>query len=201
MFFRILIALLLLCGLYALFQIYAAHSEAKSLSSPLAEFTVRGEGNQPGITIVEFLNYDCYPCKDAHLVALEYIKHNPDARYVVRPVPAGNDSAEQAALYALAAGLQGRFWEMDRALSEYKGPLDEKFYRESAALYEIDFEEMAEQAQGNIVTDYAKDNVGAVQKLGLQTTPAFLIGKTLYQLDKPLTLHELIRMVETEKHR
>lgn len=200
MFFRIVIACIVVAASYALFQIYKTHSYYDSIRSPLAEFSVRaGTGNQSGITIVEFMNYDCGWCKDTHLALLDFAKHNPDITLVVRAAPFENGTAETAAERVLAAGLQGKFWEMDRALAEYKGAMDEKFFRESAAVYDIDYDRMVSDADGAEVQELAKDNASAVIAAGIQTTPALMVGKTIYQPDKALTLGDIIRMVEAEK--
>lgn len=191
-------AVLTIAAGYAAYKIYAIHAFYRDLGTPKAEFTVKS-GNQPRLTIVEFLNYDCGPCKDTHRVLLNYADANPDIRLVVRPVPYANDQAETATERALAAGLQGKFWDMDRALVEYKGELDEKFYRESAALYDIDYQRMVLEAEGETVQDYAGDNAKASLRAGIETVPALMVGKTLYKPDGPLTLPDLIRMVRKEQ--
>jgi hypothetical protein len=45
----------------------------------------------------------------------------------------------------------------------------------------------------------AEDNVAAVLSTGIKTTPAFMIGKTIYEPQAPLTLPDLIRMVRQEQ--
>jgi protein-disulfide isomerase len=200
---RIIIALALITGGYGLYKIYGLWTQDNMLHTPLAEFTVypREDGNKASVTIVSFMNYDCGGCKDTHLALLELVSKRPDIALVVRPVPFGNEGAETAAERALAAGLQGKFWEMDRALSDYKGPLDEKFYRESAALYEIDYDAMVLQAEGEQVQAMAGENAAIALGLDIKSTPALLVGRTLYQPEKALTVGELVRMVETEQNR
>lgn len=202
MIFRALIAILVLAGGYAAYQIFTIQSYYNNIQTPLSPFTTLNEGNKTELTIVEFLNYDCGPCKETHLVLLEYARKNPNVRLVVRPVPFANGNAEQAALYALAAGLQTqeKFWDMDRALADYKGTLDDQFFRATAALYDIDFERMQADSGSEKVHEMAKDNVGIVQMLGVQTTPSFTIEKTLYQPDKTLTTPELQSIVQSLKN-
>ena len=97
------------------------------LTVPKADFLVRSaKGNHSGLTIVEFVNYDCSFCKKTHLTLLDFMQRHPEINYVVRPVPYANGGAEQAAEYAIAAGLQGKFWEIDKALVDYDAMLDEK---------------------------------------------------------------------------
>ncbi len=201
MFFRIVIACIVIVAGYALYEIMSIRGYYKDLREPMAEFTVREERNQPAVTIVEFLNYDCGFCKDTHLTLLDYAGRHGDVRLVVRPVPYANGGAEDAAERALAAGLQGKFWDMDRALTEYKGELNDKFYRESAALYDIDYGRMMREAGEETVQAMTRNNAGASIKSGIERVPAMMIGKTIYQLDKPLTMTDLIRMVREEQNR
>ncbi len=199
MLFRIVIVCLVLAASYALYEITAIGRYYNGLRSPLSDFTVtEREGNQNPLTIVEFMHYQCNFCKETHAVLVEYARSNPEIRLVTRPVPF-EGPAETAAERALAAGLQGKFWEMDSALTEYRGALDEKFYRETAALYNIDYERMVADADGAEIAEMAKDNADAIVKTGIKQTPAFMIGKTVYELDAPLTLPDLIRMVREEQ--
>lgn len=199
MFFRIVIVCLVLAASYALYEITAIGRYYDGLRTPLAPFTATEmEGNQNPLTIVEFMHYQCNFCKDTHAVLVEYARTTPEIRLVTRPVPFEGPT-EIAAERVLAAGLQGKFWEMDSALTEYRGILDDKFYRESAALYNIDYDRMVADADSENVNAMAKDNAAAVFKTGIKQTPAFMIGKTVYELDAPLTLPELIRMVRVEQ--
>lgn len=168
---------------------------------PGAAFTIKQEGNLSSPAIVEFLNYDCGFCKETHLVLLDYAARNPDVRYTVRPVPYSNGDAQEAAEMAFAAGLQGKFWEMDAALTEYHGELNEKFFRETAALHDIDYDLMVAEAKGDEVLEFGRENAAESMNAGLETTPAFIVGQTVYQLDKALTMTDLIRMVQEEKNR
>lgn len=200
MFFRIVIACLVLAAAYALFQIWTIQRHYDELATPAASFAVlEREGNKNPLTIVEFMHYDCGYCKDSHAVLVDYARSTPEIRLVTRAVPFEGGEAQRAAELALAAGLQGKFWEMDSALSQYKAPMDEKFYRESAALYNIDYERMVRESQGEEVRRLAEDNVRAVLAAGIESTPAFMIGRTIYQPKAPLTLNDLIRMVREEQ--
>ncbi len=201
MFFRIFMVCVVLASCYAAYQLYTMKKYYEDLASPLASFAVKNQGNHSGLTIVEFMNYDCMYCRSSHVVFLEFVKENPDVRYVVRPVPNANDGAETAAELALAAGLQHKFWEFDKALASYSGKIDEAFYRKTAQDIGLDYDLLVKDADDTDVQVMAGDNAQAVLKTGAVRMPVFMIGRTLYQLDKPLTLPELLRMVEAEKAR
>ncbi|PZQ46728.1 MAG: hypothetical protein DI551_04555 [Micavibrio aeruginosavorus] len=199
MVFRIIIALLVLAGAYAVWQIWQIKNYYNDMADPKASFMVVQEGNHSGVQIVEFLNYDCSYCRATHKVLMDYAKANPETRYVVRPVPFGNGYAEESAEMAIAAGIQGHFQDFSEAILNYQLPPDEAFYRETANLYDIDYERMLSDVKEDEVLDIAGDNATAALRANLKTVPAFMIGKTVYQLDKILTLQDLIRMVEDEK--
>lgn len=200
MFFRIVMACIILAGCYVLHEIVGIRNFYYQLQHPLATFTVReAQGNHPFITIVDFMNYDCDFCKNTHEVMMHFVASSPDIRYVLRPVPYAHGNAETASEMAMAAGLQGKFWEMDKALVAHNGSPDEGFFKAVAAANGIDYERMKREAEEKTVQDMVGNNATASLKAGLQSTPAFFIGKTLYQPEKPLTLPDLIRMVEAER--
>lgn len=201
MWFRIVIVCLVIAAAYAAFEISTAWRFYNRMYHPESSFTVINEGNKTSLTIVEFMNYDCWHCRGTHTSLMAYAKANPDVRVVVRPFPNVGGYAEEAAGMALAAGLQGKFFEMDEAIVEYLSPPDERFYRETAGLLGLDYDKMLSDAQGPVVQEMLTENAGAVLRSGVVSVPALMIGKTLHEFDKALTLHELISMVAAERAR
>ncbi len=205
MFFRICIACIALAACYAIYEIVKVRNYWHFLQTPPADFLILQKGNGEGPTIVEFMNYDCEYCKDTHLLMMDYAAKNPNVRLIVRPVPYAVGDAEMAAEMLLAAGLQGKFADMDKAFTAYKyslrGPLAEKFFRETAALYDVDFDKMMREAEEEKVQEMAKNNASASIRANLKITPAFMINKTIYQQDRPLTLSDLTSMVRQENNR
>jgi protein-disulfide isomerase len=85
----------------------------------------RGAARAP-VTIVEFSDFQCPYCKRAaDLLATVRSKYGDRVRIVFRnfPLPYHNQ-AELAAEAALAAGAQGKFWEMHDQLFAHQGGLD-----------------------------------------------------------------------------
>lgn len=201
MIFRIIAACLVLAACYAAFQIAGAWRFHNSVYNPDPSFTILNAGNQTDITIVEFLNYDCGYCRETHKALVDYAASNQNVRVVTLPFPDVKGYAEEAAEMALAAGFQGKFREMDKAIIEYEGKPDERFYRETAGLLDIDFEKMQADAKGPDVQEMIGDNATAVLRFDIKKVPAIIIGKTVHQLDKPLTLNDLISMVAAERNR
>jgi len=74
--------------------------------------------DKPLVTLVLFSDYACRPCGKASVVADHLVEHYPeDLRVVHRSFTvAGYANGDLAAEAAYAAGAQGKFWEMHRAL-------------------------------------------------------------------------------------
>ena len=80
------------------------------------------------ITIVEFGDYQCPFCGDAHPIIKEIEDTFGDQiKFVFRnfPLQESHQFAFSAAAAAEAAALQGKFWEMHEALYENQYRLDE----------------------------------------------------------------------------
>lgn len=201
MFFRIVIVCVVLAAAFAVFEIASTWRYYNGVYETKSDFTVKNDGNQSALTIVEFLNYDCLYCRGTHSVLMDYAQTHPDIRVVVRPIPAVQGYAEEAAEMALASGLQGKFWDMDKAIVEYKGKPDSKFYRETANLLDLDYDRLVKDAKGKKVEDMIGANSDAILRSGIKSVPALMVGKTVHVLDKPLTTTDLISMVAAERAR
>ncbi|MEM6993235.1 MAG: thioredoxin domain-containing protein, partial [Myxococcota bacterium] len=86
---------------------------------PEARYQVKPEGRaalgpeDALVTIVEFSDFQCPYCSRMAPVAHQIVERNPDVRFVFRNLPLSmHKQARPAALAAVAAGRQGKFWEM-----------------------------------------------------------------------------------------
>ncbi|AEB46646.1 DsbA family protein [Micromonospora gifhornensis] len=97
------------------------------LRTPVTEHDhVRGPTDAP-VTIVEYGDYQCPFCGQAHASLQEVLRERADTvRLVYRHFPIANlhPYAEMAAEAAEAAGRRGRFWEMHDWLYEHQEQLD-----------------------------------------------------------------------------
>ncbi|MEV6693912.1 DsbA family protein [Micromonospora sp. NPDC051196] len=97
------------------------------LRTPVTERDhVRGPMDAP-VTIVEYGDYQCPFCGQAHANLREVLRQRADTvRLVYRHFPIANlhPYAEMAAEAAEAAGRRGRFWEMHDWLYEHQEQLD-----------------------------------------------------------------------------
>jgi protein-disulfide isomerase len=113
---------------------------------PLEGSYVFGNPNAPA-TIVTFTDYQCPFCSRFYPGAHDVVKALPDkVKLVIKHFPLGfHQMAKPAAKAALAAGLQGKFYEMSDLL-----------FQNAAALSDDKFKELAKQAGLN-VDQFTKD--------------------------------------------
>ena len=84
-------------------------------------------GNPSGdVTIVEFFDYNCGYCKRAFGDVAKIVEKDPKVKVVFKELPILSKGSEEGAKVALAAKLQGKYWEAHRALIGLRGEINEQ---------------------------------------------------------------------------
>ena len=130
------------------------------------------------VTIVEFSDYQCPFCSRANntMVELEKLYGNK-VRFAMKQHPLDfHPNAKPAALAALAAGKQGKYWEMHEKLFANQQALSDATYETYAKELGLNVDKwkadlQAADAQAQIANDTAQ-----AMKLGATGTPAFFIN-------------------------
>lgn len=201
MIFRFIIVFLVMAGLYAGFEITRFAYMDYRLHNPRAEFQVREATQNPEkLVFVEFVDYACPFCHELHPNVKDFLDIRPDITYIARPIvilPEG--PSDKLARLALAAGLQGKFWEFHDAFLGYPKDktIDDAFVRETANLYGVDYERMIADSKGKEVSAMMKENADAAAREGIYSTPTLYIGKTIIrQMGKMLTTADFQRLAD-----
>lgn len=136
-------------------------------------------GNPEGdITLVEFLDYRCGFCKRAHPEVQEVLDRDPKVRLIVKEFPIlGPDSvaASRMALAALDAN-RAKYADLSDALMTYNGNLTEQVAYKIAGSIGYDIAELKNRANSPEIEARLQQNYQLAQSLGLQGTPAFIVG-------------------------
>lgn len=202
MFFRVCVVILVLAACYALFEIYRFSAMDYAVRSTKADYVVRGP-EKSKTTMVEFLDYNCGFCRELHPSIKDLLDIRPDVRYIARPIAVLGEDSERLARIALAAGVQDKFWDMHNAfLSAGKGvAIDDKFIRETAALYDIDYDRLMKDADGPQVTKIFQDNVNDAEDVGIYSTPTVVIGNVYVggSMDRMPTAADFVRIIDSQK--
>lgn len=135
-------------------------------------------GNPKGdITVVEFFDYNCGYCKKALPDLAAVIQKDKNVRIVMKEFPILSKGSEEAAKVALAAKLQGKYWEFHRAMMETQGQANEAVaLRVAEKIAGLDMTRIKKDMAGPEVKKEIDDTRKLAQKMGIQGTPHFLVG-------------------------
>ena len=99
-------------------QSYSPVNPSAKAESAQPVSTIRGSDKAP-ITILVFSDFESFPCARSASVIDGLLQQTRDVRVIFKHAPAGsNPNALLAHEASLAAGVQGKFWEMHDTLFE-----------------------------------------------------------------------------------
>jgi len=83
-------------------------------------------GNSSGdVTVIEFFDYNCGYCKKALPDVAHLIDKDRKVKLITKEFPILAKGSEEASRVALAAKMQGKYWEFHRAMLESQGQANE----------------------------------------------------------------------------
>jgi protein-disulfide isomerase len=155
----------------------ALASNAKGIFRANGDFVA---GNPKGdVTLVEFFDYNCGWCKKGFPEVVTLIKGDPNLRVVMKEFPIFGEDSEYAARAALAANKQGKYWELHTILFKHEGKVTREVVDQALASLPLD----AARLEADIASEETSATLAANQKLaqelGINGTPAFVIGDQL----------------------
>jgi protein-disulfide isomerase len=141
--------------------------------SPLAYFAGNPNGD---VTVVEFFDYNCGFCRHALPDVVKLIEGDDKVKVVFKDLPIFGDESEGAAKVALAAGKQGKYFEMHQKLFSEPGKADKDKGLRIAAELGLDVPQLEKDMEDPSIQQALDEAKDLAQKLGLQGTPLYLIG-------------------------
>ncbi len=130
------------------------------------------------VTIVEFSDFQCPFCSRSTGLINDLLKAYPDDLQVVyKNFPLSfHKQAMPAAKAAIAAGKQGKFWEMhDMIFENYRTLADDK-YPEYAEAIGIDVVQFKADMEDKSTQDLISAEMRQASKAGVRGTPTFFIN-------------------------
>lgn len=141
--------------------------------SPLAYVAGNPDGD---VTVVEFFDYNCGFCRRATPDVVKLVDSDDKVRVVFKELPIFGEESEAAAKGALAAGKQGKYFEMHQKLFADPGKADKDKALRIAAELGLDVPQFEKDMEDPSVQEALDEAKELAQKLGLQGTPLYLIG-------------------------
>jgi protein-disulfide isomerase len=134
-------------------------------------------GNAKGdVPIVEFFDYNCGYCKRAFGDVAKLIEKEKQVRVILKELPILSKGSEEAAKVALAAKMQGKYWEFHRAMLESQGQANEASALRVAEKVGADMPRLKKDMASAEVQKEIDDTRALATKLGIQGTPHFMVA-------------------------
>lgn len=130
------------------------------------------------ITVVEFFDYKCGYCKIVAPEVLKLIEENPDVRFVFKELPIFGGVSDSAAKAMLSPQAKPQTLKLYGALMAEKA-LDEAALDRHLRAVGVDPTAARKSGDTAMVQQHVRDVKALAAALGLEGTPAFIVGDTL----------------------
>jgi protein-disulfide isomerase len=149
-------------------------------------------GNSNGdVTVIEFFDYNCGYCKKALPDVAQLLDKDKKVKLIPKEFPILSKGSEEAARVALAAKMQGKYWEVHRGILESPGQANEAAALRIAEKLGLDMARLKRDIASAEVKKEIEDTRKLAAKLGIQGTPHFLVGDRIIP-GAPENLGELL---------
>ena len=150
---------------------------------PVGNSSVRGPKTAP-VTIVMFSDFQCPFCGQAVPIVDEVLKAYPkDVNFIMKQFPLRqiHPNAEPAAEAAIAAGRQGKFWEMHDELYKNNKNLTPETIKGIAEKIGLDTKKWEADKSSDDVKKQIDDELALGQKVDVRGTPSIFINGKVAQ--------------------
>jgi protein-disulfide isomerase len=138
--------------------------------------TVRGSDKAP-ITILVFSDFESFPCARSASVIDGLLQQTRDVRVIFKHAPAAsNPNAMLAHEASLAAGAQGKFWEMHNLLFENQTKLTRADLLVYAKSLGLDLAAFQHALDNHTYRPIVERDLAEAAGLGVTTTPTFFVN-------------------------
>ncbi len=148
---------------------------------------VKGNPNAKNV-IFEFSDFQCPFCKRGMETMEEVLKAYPnDVKLVFKQLPlAFHENARPAAKASIAAGKQGKFWEMYELLFKNQQELSEKSYEKYAQNLGLDMAKFKADSESAETEAAVAADEKLAASLKINGTPAFVVNGVMVSGARPI---------------
>jgi len=151
----------------------AIKENAPELYRPAASPMINAKGDVP---LIEFFDYNCGYCKKAFPEILQLLDKDKNLRVIFKEFPILAKGSEEASRVALAAKMQGKYWEFHRAMLQNQGPANEASALRVAEKLGLDMARLKKDMALPEVQQEIDATRALANKMGIQGTPHFIVG-------------------------
>ena len=143
------------------------------LQSPLTPYS---GGTDADLTVIEFYDYQCAPCRASYPELQQVRATEPGIRYLYGQLPIYGSHSIMAARAAVAAHRQGLFNAFNHALMTTDAVLDMKMIFATAEKAGLNVEKLQTDMRDPLVHQYLEQIRALAEALNVTGTPSFIIG-------------------------
>jgi protein-disulfide isomerase len=156
-------------------------------------------GNADGdVTLVEFFDYHCGYCRSMTSGLQQLVGTDKNLRFVFKELPVLGPDSVVAAKAALAAAKidESKYYDFHLALMRSKELSRDAIFT-AAVASGYDKDQLAAEMEQDWVKTRLDENHALAEKLGINGTPSFVVGKTL--IPGAVDLGKLAQLVQDER--
>jgi len=132
-----------------------------------------------GVTVIEFYDYQCAPCRASYPQLQQVRTTEPDVRYLYGQLPIYGSHSIMASRAAIAAHRQGLFREFHHALMTIDSGLDMEVIFATAKKAGLDVEKLQADMRDPLVHQYLEEIRALAEALDITGTPSLIIGDAM----------------------
>ena len=167
----------------------ADETRAQAEGARAAIAAVRGElinaadpvlGNPKGdVTVVEFFDVRCGYCRKMHPAMTELLRTDPNVRLVLKDLPILGAASVMGSKALLAAQAQGGYAKLYEVLmAQAAAPTRDSLHADAQRLG-LDADRLLREMDSPAIAARIEANLALATKLGVQGTPALVVGDVL----------------------
>ena len=141
------------------------------------------QGASEKILLVEFSDFQCPFCAEAHLNLNKFIDKNDNEVTLIYkhlPLIQIHSEAMPAAKAAWAANQQGKFWQYHDQLFNKQKKLGENLYISIARRLNLDLERFNSDRAGEAASRAIQQDIDLARKLEISGTPFFMMNEEVF---------------------
>ncbi|MCM2344486.1 MAG: thioredoxin domain-containing protein [Alphaproteobacteria bacterium] len=178
MYLRLLsIAVVVVCALIG-WQFYTGKTAYERLQEAPHNQYLGAE--KPALVITYVMDYRCAFCKQMHGDIQAALKDNPDLRIIFRVYPINRKDSIHEAKMAMAASKQGHFKDMHDFLILHQDPVTKPELEQFMFGVGLDKDLFYKDMTSWAATKDLLDSASAVEALGIESVPVFIVGTNIY---------------------
>ena len=151
------------------------------------------------VTVVEFFDYRCGYCKRVLNDVVDLVRDNDDVKVVFKEFPILGEASVLASQVALAVHLVApkKYGEFHKRLMGSRGSFSEESLLQLADALGVDADAVKARMDDDEVQNALRSNYELAQQLGINGTPAFVIGDQI--VPGAVSRQTLDRLVEEQR--